>query len=326
MEQVPTFTKEHYEKLTKSLDPIIEYRGYLVKKGDDFKLGLMQGSKVRQCLNVVYANLERIKKFHNNTIITGCGLPSPQGAIVATVGKYFGLNAICVYPKYPDKMRDYHRINVSLAQKVGGKVYGVGNPNPTGYAKDVRLLVESTNAFEIKFGMIGDLAMQPIIYQVQNVPECVKEITIVSGSGLSALSVLRGLVKYKKNNVKQVNIITLSSFYEKNKRKHYDILREEEKYKGIVNVVPSAYHYQRNLKYDGTLDFDITYESKAFDWLVKNREPSKKQLFWVVGIKNYDLENIEKINWHTSSYEQQLNNMRKERALRRETIKKANES
>ena len=54
---------------------------------------------------------------------------------------------------------------------------------------------------------------------------------------------------------------------------------------------------------DEDIEFDQTYEAKAWDWMVKNIKPSKKVLFWDVGIKEYDLEYIEPINWHKSEYE-----------------------
>ena len=54
---------------------------------------------------------------------------------------------------------------------------------------------------------------------------------------------------------------------------------------------------------DESLPLDQTYEAKAWDWMVKNLEPSEKVLFWDVGIKEYDLDYIEPIKWHKSEYE-----------------------
>jgi hypothetical protein len=71
-------------------------------------------------------------------------------------------------------------------------VYGVGNPNPSGYEKDAKELCKELGYFQIKFGMFGDVAMEPVVRQVQNVPEYIRDIVIVSGSGLSALSILKG--------------------------------------------------------------------------------------------------------------------------------------
>ena len=56
-------------------------------------------------------------------------------------------------------------------------------------------------------------------------------------------------------------------------------------------------------KLDEDIEFDQTYEAKAWDWMVKNIKPSKKVLFWDVGIKEYDLDYIEPIKWYKSEYE-----------------------
>ena len=69
------------------------------------------------------------------------------------------------------------------------------------------------------------------------------------------------------------------------------------------HVVQSEYPYQHKLKLDESLPLDQTYEAKAWDWMVKNLEPSEKVLFWDVGIKEYDLDYIEPIKWHKSEYE-----------------------
>lgn len=292
------------DKIIQTLDPIEEYEGYLVKRGDKFKLGYVNGSKVRQCYHVVSKNLDLIKEKHNTTIITGAGLPSPQTAITAQVANHFGLNCIISCPRYKNSKVDLDRINISIAQKLGADIYGVSNPQSSGYQCDVRWHKEKTNPYEIKFGMIGREALEPVIYQTQNIPNNIEEITTISGSGLSALSILLGVKKYGKSNVKKVNIIELSGFIYRNKEKWYDPLPQEEKFDGEINIVGSAHPYRKQLKrYDL---FDYTYESKAWDWMVKNRPPSLNHLFWVVGVKNRDLNLVEPIDWKTSGYQAKI--------------------
>lgn len=288
--------------MLEKLDPIEEIDGYLVKRGDDFKLGYVKGSKVRQCYHVVKENLDHIKSNHNSTLITGAGLPSPQTAITAQVANHFGLKCIISTPLYDNSKVDLDRINISLAQKLGAEIYGVSNPNPSGYQKDVEWHIKKSNPYEIKFGMIGRQALEPVIYQTQNIPDSVEEITMIAGSGLSAISVLIGVQKYQKTNVKKVNLINLSSFLQRNLTKWYNPLPEEEKFQGEINIISSDHAYRKQLKkYDL---FDYTYESKAWDWLVRNKEPSTTQLFWVVGIKNRDLSLVEPIRWNISGYQE----------------------
>ena len=71
-------------------------------------------------------------------------------------------------PYYPDHIRDSYRVNPSLSQKFGPKVYGVGNPNISGLELDEKLVGE-TGYFQIKFGMNG--------FQVMNLVATSKECT-----------------------------------------------------------------------------------------------------------------------------------------------------
>ena len=84
----------------------------------------------------------------------------------------------------------------------------------------------------------------------------------------------------------------------------YVRLNDRHKFDGDFKVVQSDFPYQHKLKLDESLPLDQTYEAKAWDWMVKNLEPSEKVLFWDVGIKEYDLSYIEPIKWHKSEYEQ----------------------
>ena len=80
----------------REITPIEEHDGYLVKMDNRFNLGGILGGKVRQCLRIVYENLDDIKSKYNGGIISGVGLSSPQSTIVSSVAKYFGLKCIIV--------------------------------------------------------------------------------------------------------------------------------------------------------------------------------------------------------------------------------------
>ena len=205
-------------------------------------------------------------------------------------------------PHYPDHIRDSYRVNASLSQKFGAKVYGVGNPNISGPELDAKKLVGETGYFQIKFGMNGKQVMETIAQQVKNIPDCVETVVGIAGSGLSMLGVALGCKLYNKN-VKTIHPVALSGYIDKNKKMWYDRLSPNDKFDGEFHVVQSEYPYQHKLKLDESLPLDQTYEAKAWDWMVKNLEPSEKVLFWDVGIKEYDLDYIEPIKWHKSEYE-----------------------
>ena len=307
----PTYSPSHYQKLTSYLSPIEELKGYLVKREDLFQLGISKGGKVRQCLSIVHRNLHKIKTQYNGGLITGCGLPSPQSTIVSSVANYFGLECIVVSPRYDNSKVDVNRINVSLSQKLGAKIYGVGNRNPRGYKRDVKELNKKYGYYEIKFGMESSSVIDTTSYQVKNIPNELDNLVVICGSGLNLLGILKGIVKYKKK-VDNVYAITLSKFFQENKKLYYDGLLDKEKYKGQLHIIPSPYPYQKLLKTDIPF-LDWTYENKSWVWMLNNIPPSNDTLFWVVGIRNYDLENIEPIRWNKSKHEKELDKQRKKK-------------
>jgi hypothetical protein len=285
-----------------------------------FSLGeIIKGGKVRQCLRIVYENLDEIKSKYNGGLITGCGLPSPQSTIVSAVSKYFGLKCIVVSPIYDNSKVDVNRINVSLSQKLGAKIYGVGNPNPSGYKLDVKKLKDELGYYEIKFGMNSESVIDTTSHQVKNIPNELENLVVICGSGLNLLGILKGIVKYKKK-VNNVYGITLSKFFDENKKLYYDNLVDKEKYKGQLHIIRSPYPYQRLKKTDIPF-LDWTYESKAYSFMTENISPSTNTLFWVVGIRNYDLDNIVPIKWNKSKHEKKLD---KERVKRKVVLKKSN--
>ena len=104
--------------------------------------------------------------------------------------------------------------------------------------------------------------------------------------------------KIWNKNVKTIHPVALSDYVNKNKKQSYDNLPPKYQFDGDFNVVQSYYPYQHKLKLEEEIEFDQTYEEKEkfWDWMVKNIKPSKKVLFWDVGIKEYDLEYIEPIS------------------------------
>jgi 1-aminocyclopropane-1-carboxylate deaminase/D-cysteine desulfhydrase-like pyridoxal-dependent ACC family enzyme len=291
------------------LTPIDEYNGYLRKRDDLFTIDGISGGKVRQCYNLVKDNLEHIKKDCLSTIITAAGLPSPQSTIVACVAKHFGLKCIVSVPKYDNDKIDYNRINVSIAQKFGANIYGVNNTNLSGPEKDVEMMCKQYNYFRVKFGMNGKSVMDTISHQVQNIPTSVKNVVCIAGSGLSALGIMKGLGVYNKS-VENIHIVALSDYFSLNKKKWYDVLPNEQKFNGEVYIHKSDIPYQTFHQIDNGFEFDLTYESKAWQWMIDNIPPSNETLFWMVGVKNYDLSNIENINWKKSFYETELDKKR----------------
>ena len=122
-------------------------------------------------------------------------------------------------PYYPDHIKDSYRINASLSQKFGAKVYGVGNPNISGPELDAKKLVVETGYFQIKFGMNGFQVMNTVAQQVKNIPDDVETVVGIAGSGLSMLGVAMGCKIWNKN-VKTIHPVALSDYVKKIRNNH----------------------------------------------------------------------------------------------------------
>ena len=301
----PKFSEEDFKQWITELTPIEEHSGYSVKRDDLFNLGGISGGKVRQCAKLVYDNLDFINEKCNGGILTASGIPSPQSCIVSAVAKYFGLKCIITIPYYPNHIIDSFWVNGSLSHRFGAKVYGCGNPNTSGPELDAKYLVQETGYFQVKFGMNGKEVIETISNQVENVPDYVDTIVGIAGSGLSMLGVAKGCKKFNKN-VKDIYAVSLSNYIIQNKSKWYDTLEDNERFDGNFNIVNSNFPYQYKLKLEESLPLDQTYEAKAWEWMTNNLKPEKNILFWDVGIKEYDLNYIQEINWYKSEYERIL--------------------
>ncbi len=88
LDDFPKFSEEHFHDWVNQLTPIEEYKGYRLKRDDQFHLGGVSGGKVRQCAKLVYDNLQHIKENCNGGILTAAGIPSPQSCITSAVAKY----------------------------------------------------------------------------------------------------------------------------------------------------------------------------------------------------------------------------------------------
>lgn len=295
LENFPTYSEEHLKGLLKQITPIEEFNGLLCKRDDYFNLGGVSGGKVRQCLKLIYDNLNDIKVLMNGGIITSAGLPSPQSVITSAVAKYFGLNCKIATYKYNNDKKDFNRINISLAQKLGSEIYGTKITRLSGIECLGKRLKEEFGYYTVKFGMNGKNVMETVSEQVINIPDKLKDIVIIGGSGLSALGMLMGIEKFNKD-VENVNIIYLNDYFERNKKQWYDTLPSNKKYKGKLNIYKSKYEYNY-LHNPENFEFDLTYESKAYQWAIDNNKLNNNTLFWVVGKRNYDLDNIEEIKW-----------------------------
>ena len=87
-------------KKAAELTPIQEYNGVLYKRDDlfmPFPGEMLNGGKVRQAINLIYNNLDLIRKEYHSQVATTCQKDSPQGMIISRVAKGYNLGCFVGY-------------------------------------------------------------------------------------------------------------------------------------------------------------------------------------------------------------------------------------
>ena len=174
------------------LSPIEEHEGVLYKRDDLFQpfgAESVNGGKVRQAISLMRMNLKTIREKYNNNVITATSLHSPQGLIIGTVAKYFGINAVIGYGYMSNEETFYkNTIPTKVKALVGkDKIKILTNCTYTNVLNQkVGIFAEEENHFLIKFGINAieykASILDTISHQVQNIPE-VDNLVIPVGSG-----------------------------------------------------------------------------------------------------------------------------------------------
>jgi 1-aminocyclopropane-1-carboxylate deaminase/D-cysteine desulfhydrase-like pyridoxal-dependent ACC family enzyme len=266
--------------MTRSLQSMtpVEEKGSILFKRDDlfapFSDVPLNGGKVRQALSVLTANADRIRRCFRGTVCTVSSVHSPQGYLIARCASSLGLRTVIgvgtsggvedVIERYPP---------FRLAVALGAEVIGLAK---IGYNSvlQARLdrLATKHHWFRIGFGVNADLEVNA--RQVSNLPS-VDDLVIPCGSGGSAASILRGLSRMDRvKRPRRVHVVQIAGM---DRRK---VINSPLPYEFVAD---RTYSYSRRVKVCYTdLELDSVYESKAFNWLIR-QDFKGITCFWVIG-------------------------------------------
>ena len=240
------------------LTPVEYTNGIYFKREDYFKIGNVNGGKARTAMVLC--------KEAKNGIVTAGSRYSPQIKIISELAKIKKLPFIAVTPigKITEELQFAIDNNAKLNQiKMGF------NNNLISKAKKIS---EELNYSYIPFGMECDEAVNQSKFQVQNIPNKIKNLVIIIGSGMTLSGILHGIEYYKKN-IKNIIGIIVGANPEKRLNKY-----APENWKEKVTLIKSKYDYHQkcnDILFD--LKFNQTYEAKALSFL------NKGDLFWIIG-------------------------------------------
>jgi 1-aminocyclopropane-1-carboxylate deaminase/D-cysteine desulfhydrase-like pyridoxal-dependent ACC family enzyme len=265
---------------TKTLSPVHLIDGYYFKREDLFRpfddLNV-NGGKLRQCFEIVALNQPK-------EIITYSSINSPQLGLVSAVGRQYNVPVKFLLGGSTDT--PYTR----LAKQLGAEIFRLPCARDS-YLLSVSKKIVKAGSLIIKSGIIdpANISQQIMVTadQVANVPDEVERVVLTCGSGLTAIGLIAGICKFRKN-IKRLDLIGTapdrSAFInDRLIRMGYTDLRLSLNFYSLYSA--PGYDYEKKQKFNwGPITFHPQYEAKTFSWYFDNVTSDKgKTLFWIVG-------------------------------------------
>lgn len=258
------------------LTPITEYEGVLLKRDDLYMNNIVSGGKVRQCEFLFDKYKKEIEEVYKGRVVCATHLKSPQPAIMSEIAKQRGYecNVVCYGSKVPN-------VQLSIAQSNGANIYGCKSP----YRNTHEWIIKQSfgDCYFVRMGFVDEAIINATMIQVQNIPDDLDLLILPIGSGINAVSVLKGIEKYKKN-VKEVVGVWVGKNREYLFKDFFGL-----NFKDKIKLVQASVEYSKEIVVDNYY-FDPIYEAKAWDWWLTNKGnyEGKKVGFWVVGNRTYN--------------------------------------
>jgi len=274
------------------LTPIEKYRNILYKRDDlyiPFKDSYINGGKVRQLISIVLKNKERILKYHNGGIITGCGVMSPQSVIATRIANEFGIKTIVCTGGNERTVDKYPALR--NAKDMGANIRVVSKLGYSGpINKKIDEITKDNKYFKFKIGFLLD-DEESLIYslystasQVKNLPDNINHLVIPVGSAFSFAGIYLGIKIFGKH-IDNIYAVCVGRDRTKLINKILsNVGIYDPSYVTINHFAEVPYH--KKLKFREPFEIDDIYESKAVDWMNKYLHSDGTKLLWIVGNGN----------------------------------------
>lgn len=259
------------ENLIESLTRVEKEGDFFFKRDDEFEVYNSKGGKARSAYQI-------IKNALNDGAIsftTAGSRFSPQCEIVSNLCEGLGVQANLFMPSgKPTSITDNIQTNkhsVIHRTKVGY------NSVICSYAKN---FASENNSFYIPFGMECVENIEITKHQVRNIPKEVKRIVVPCGSGMSMISIIKGLEYYKMFDKEVVGVVVGKNPKQNFKKFIEHSLFEECNVKYTFVYSSLKYEQKPETTMFCGVDLDPIYESKCIPFLEKG------DLLYVVGKRN----------------------------------------
>lgn len=253
---------------TPALTPIEKVVGGIVVKRDDlFSLAGVRGGKVRSCWRLAQGAMG---------LVTACSRFSPQGNIVAQIGRRMHIPTRIHLAFGPATTQ------MEMAQEAGGDLIRHRPGHNTVIIARARQDAQENHWKEIPFGMRCFEAVEETSLQVDNLPQPheFKRIVVAVGSGISLAGILLG-ISQRRHDLIDTPILGIQ--VGASPLKHLDTFAQFGWRTQVdLRMARQSYHETVQTASLGNIELDPHYEAKCLPFL------RPYDLFWLVGIRAVD--------------------------------------
>jgi 1-aminocyclopropane-1-carboxylate deaminase/D-cysteine desulfhydrase-like pyridoxal-dependent ACC family enzyme len=234
-------------------------------------------------------------------VVTGCGVDSPQGAIVATIARYFNIPSIVIVGGTKEDSIPKKKMLV-LARNLGAKIEIMSLGYHTILYKRAKDIQAQTGYTIVDYGINLKNDVDAIINstskQVQNIPDTLDNLIVTCGSGLTIGGILLGLYLYKKK-VKNIYVVNVAMYDREEKilqtldfltspyGPYYNVSELRDMKFNYVNLFSLGWfqHKSREKQMIADVVLHPLYEAKTYKWCLENNICLKNSCFWNIGVE-----------------------------------------
>ena len=258
-----------------TMTPVEKRDGIYFKRDDCFELYGVRGGKVRSAYMLIQDGMAQDAK----AFVTAGSRMSPQCEIVSTICEALHIPCHLFMPRGQE---------TSVIRNILGNSYSEIHWTKVGYNNVLlsysRRFAESMGYYYIPFGMECAENIEISMHQVQNIPSDVKRIVVPCGSGMSMISVIRGLQHYDMADKDVVGVVV-----GKDPSKTFERFLGETCIKYSFVSSPLKYHDIPKVTTFCGIDLDPTYESKCIPFV------NDGDMLWIVGHRRNEETNIKEL-------------------------------
>lgn len=292
------------------LTPVESYQvkgnNIYIKRDDLFTLTDLpiSGGKVRQAYQLLSKLKPTIVERHNNTVATVTNVDSSMGIIVSAVAHHLGMKTVIgvggkvKFDKYPTLSYPQKHFNTEL-KILSGIAY------TSQLYKEAERLQAKEGFFIVRFftnlESHPDCILDSLSLQVKNIPSGVDNLIVAAGSGITASAILLGLHKYIPKEQRPNQVIVIQTSGNDRRADMQKIINQELGLLGMrqckhTYIADPTHPYNKHLRINEPIQFDSTYEAKAWEYALKNNLLTNNSLFWNVGniqpVRDYCEKNL----------------------------------